>query len=217
MAKQIKFEIYPNVILGKNVKIDPFCLIGKPPRNKKSYHLKTIIGNNAIIRSGTVIYAGTKIGHDFHAGHGVLIREDNVIGDNVSVGTNSVLEPKNKIGNNVRIHSGCFMESATIEDNVFIGPNAVFTDDPHPPCPRYKDCKGGVIVKESAKIGANSTLLPGIIIGNNALVGAGTVVAKNVRKNTVVAGSPAKRIKSVKDLKCFKNFFQKPYDWEFHK
>ncbi len=75
------------------------------------------------------------------------MREDNVAGDDVSIGTNAVLEFGNRIGSRVRIHSGCFLEMTTIEDDVFVGPNTVFTDDPHPAnCPRYRECKGGALV-----------------------------------------------------------------------
>ena len=69
----------------------------------------------------------------------------------------------------------------TVEDDVFIGPQVVFTDDPHPMnCPRYRDCKGGAVVRRLARIGANATILPGVTIGENALVGAGAVVVDDV-------------------------------------
>ena len=96
------YKIYPNVSLGKNVLIDDYCVIGRPPRGRKPGELKLKIGNNAVIRSFTTIYAGTIIGDNFQTGHGVLIREDNIIDNNVSIGTNSVLEYGNRIGNNVK-------------------------------------------------------------------------------------------------------------------
>lgn len=207
-------KIYPNVKLGKNVRIEGPAIIGEPPRGKKPGELETIIGDNAVIRQFTVIYAGTKIGNDFQTGVNAFIREDNIIGDNVSVGTNAVLEYGNKIGNNVRIHSGSFLEKVTIGNNVFIAPNVVFTDDPHPPCPRYSECAGGAVVEDNVKIGANSTILPGISIGRGALIGAGSVVTKNVEAKTVYAGNPAKKIKAVKDLKCDKGYYDYPYQWE---
>lgn len=209
-----KGQIYPNVTIGKGARLEPPYIIGKPPRGKKEGELKISIGKNAIIRPFTTIYAGNKIGDNFQTGQGVSIREDNIIGNNVSVGTNSVLEFGNKIGNNIRIHSGCFLEMVTIEDGVFIGPNVVFTDDPHPMnCPKYKECLGGPVVKSLARIGANATILPGIIIGRNSLVGAGSVVTKNVPDNSVVVGNPARKIKSIDKLTCFKGFFKRPYMW----
>jgi acetyltransferase-like isoleucine patch superfamily enzyme len=132
----------------------------------------------------------------------------------VSVGTNAVLEFGNRIGNNVRIHSGAFLELATLGDHVFVGPNVVFTDDPHPMgCPRYKECRGGPIVEELARIGANSTLLPGVRIGRNALVGAGSVVTRDVPPDTVVGGNPAREIKKISELTCYPGFFERPYSW----
>lgn len=208
------FLIYPNVRLGKNVIIENFCIIGKPPWGKKSGELPTIIGGNALIRSSSVIYARTRIGNNFKTGHGVLIREDNIISDNVSIGTNTVLEFGNRIGNNVRIHSNCFLEMVTLEDGVFIGPSTVFTDDPHPRCPRFKECRGGVIVGKRAKIGANVTILPGVTIGERCLVGAGAVVTKSIPKESVVFGNPAKRVKKIRALTCPKKFFTRPYAWE---
>ena len=207
-------KIYRNVIIDKNAKVGDGCILGLLPKDKKKEHAKLVIGTHSNIRPFTVIYTGSVIGNFFETGTHVSIREDNHIGNHVVVGTGSVLEIGNKIGNNVRIHSGCFMELAELEDNVFVGPCVVMTDDLHPPCPRFKDCVGGVKIRKNAKIGANSTILPGITIGLNALIGAGSVVTKNVPNNVVVAGNPAKIVKNLKELKCIKEFFDKPYDWE---
>ena len=194
-----------NVITGKNVDL------GEKPKDKNLKEL--IIGDNSIIRSSTVIYLGSKIGKNFQTGHGALIREKNHIGDDVTIGSNTELGPGNRIGNNVRIHSNCFLEYVNLEDNVCIGPNVVFTDDPHPACPRYKECVLGATVKRNVSIGANSTILPGIIIEENSLIGAGSVVTKDIPKNSVVTGNPAKIVKKIDDLKCIKGFYKKPYEW----
>jgi acetyltransferase-like isoleucine patch superfamily enzyme len=207
-------QIYDNVHIGQGTVIEVPSILGKPPRDRKTGELKLLIGNNGIIRPFTTLYAGTVIGDAFQCGQGVSIREDNEIGHEVSIGTNSVLEFGNRIGNRVRIHSSCFLEMVTIEDDVFIGPNVVFTDDPHPmKCPRYLECKGGVTVKRLARIGAHSTLLPGVVVGENSLVGAGSVVVHDVPDGMVVAGSPARVIKSVEALDCPPGFFEKPYTW----
>jgi len=200
-----------NVILGKNHKIAATAILGHLPREEKCPPLK--IGDNAIIRDYTVIYKGVEIGNNFQSGHHAMIREWNKIGDNVSVGTSAVLEPGNQIGNNVRIHSQCFLEKVILKDNVFIGPGTVFTDDPHPPCPKWQECVGGAVVEENVSIGANCTILPGVKIGANSLIGAGSVVVKDVPANSVAAGNPARKIKNIDELKCQKNFFGRPYDW----
>jgi len=207
--------LFANVSLGKDCVLEPPVIIGRPPRGKEDGELETVLGNDCVVRSFTTIYAGTVIGSGFQTGHGALIREGNVIGDNCSVGTNAVLEFDNRIGNFVRIHSGAFLEMVTVEDYVFIGPNVVFTDDPHPMgCPRFKDCVKGATVREFARIGANSTILPGVVIGKNALVGAGSVVAKDVGEGLVVAGVPAKVVGKVSELKCRMGFFERVYGWE---
>ena len=162
-----------------------------------------IIGSDATIRPFTTLYSGSTIGDRLQTGQGASIREDNVLGDDVSIGTNAVLEFGNRIGNRVRIHSGCFLELVTIEDDVFVGPNVVFTDDPHPMgCAHYTECRGGATVRRLARIGANSTILPGVVIGENSLVGAGSVVVRDVPAGTVVVGNPARVIRRVDELVC---------------
>jgi acetyltransferase-like isoleucine patch superfamily enzyme len=208
-------QIYPNVQLGPDVVLEPPCILGKPPRGREPGELALIVGPGAIIRPFTTIYAGTVIGRGFQTGQGTSIREDNVIGDDVSVGTNAVLECRNRIGSHVRIHSNCFLEWVTLADYVFIGPNVVFTDDPHPmKCPRFADCLGGATVQAYARIGANSTLLPGVLIGRHALVGAGSVVTRDVPDGAVVAGNPARVMGWVNDLKCKLGYFERVYEWE---
>ncbi|HEV2139684.1 MAG TPA: acyltransferase, partial [Candidatus Dormibacteraeota bacterium] len=140
-------------------------------------------------------------------------REDNQIGSDCSVGSNAVLEPGNRIGDGTRIHSQCFLEHVTLGDRVFLGPGVVFTDDPHPVCPRYLECVLGATVGDDVSIGGNATILPGVKIGSGSLIGAGAVVTRDVASGAVVAGNPAKVIKQVKELVCFKGFFERPYIW----
>lgn len=207
-------KIYENVHLGEGADVQGPCILGKPPRNAKPGEFSLIIGKNCVIRPFTTIYAGSTFGDNLQVGQGASIREENNVGDDVVIGTNTVLEPGNIIGNRVRIHSMCFLEMVAIEDDVFVGPNVVFTDDPHPMnCPRYRECLGGPKVKRLARIGANSTIQPGVTIGENSLVGAGSVVTKDVPDNVVVAGSPARIIKSIENLECYPGFFTKPYTW----
>ncbi|HLC56888.1 MAG TPA: DapH/DapD/GlmU-related protein [Candidatus Nanoarchaeia archaeon] len=194
-------RIHENVTMGDNCVIEDYVIIGAAPRGKKEGELKTILGNNCYIRSHTVIYSGNKIGDNFQTGNKVNIREENEIGNNVAIGTLSVVEHHVKIEDNVRIHTQAFVpEYCELKKGSWIGPNVVLTNAPFPLSELAKDKLAGSIIGEDAKIGANSTLLPGLNIGKNALVGAGSVVTKDVPENTVVVGNPAKIIKKVDDL-----------------
>jgi len=107
-----------------------------------------------------------------------------------------------RIGNGVRIHTQVFIPEYTVlEDESWVGPNVVITNAKYPKAPNIKktDMKGAH-VKKYAIIGANSTLLPGVVIGERSLVGAGSVVTRDVADGTVVAGNPAVAIKNIADL-----------------
>ena len=204
-----------NVQLGSGTVVGEYVILGRPPRGKKEGELPLVIGNDSVIRPFTTIYAGTTIGARLQTGQGASIREDNVLGDDVSVGTHVSLEFGNRIGSKVRIHTGCFLELVTIEDEVFLGPHVVFTDDPHPMCPAYLQCVKGATVRRAARIGANSTILPGVEIGEDALIGAGSVVrARKVPPRSVWAGNPAIQLKGeITDLACFVGIYPHAYAW----
>jgi len=193
--------IHPNVKLGDNCIVEDFVIIGKAPGGIQDDTLETVIGANAVIRSHTVIYAGNTIGDHFSTGHHVMIREKNVIGKRVSVGTGTVLEHHIALGDDVRIHSQAFIpEYTSAEEGAWIGPKVTITNARYPRSPGVKETLAGAQIKRHAKIGANSTLLPGIVLGENCLVGAGSVVTKDVAPGKVVAGNPAVIINDISDL-----------------
>ncbi|MEK7234398.1 MAG: acyltransferase [Elusimicrobiota bacterium] len=190
-----------NVKLGRGSSVGPFAIIGMPPRGARDGQFATQIGAKAVIRSHSVIYAGNVIGDNFQTGHGVMLREMNTIGDNVSIGTGSILEHHVIVGDGVRIHSQAFVPEYTIlEAGCWIGPRVVITNAKYPLSPTAKANLKGATVRRGAKVGANSTLLPGVVIGENALVGAGSVVTKDVPPGAVVAGNPARVLRSIKEL-----------------
>lgn len=189
-----------NIKFGRSVKIGNYVIIGELPIDNKPR--ETIIGDNAIIRSHTVIYAGNKIGDNFQTGHHVNIREDNVIGNNVSIGTKSIIEHHVVIEDNVRIHSNVFIpEFCVLKSGCWIGPHVVLTNAEYPLGKESKKRLKGPIIEEGAIIGANATILPGVRIGKKALIGAGSVVTKDVENECIVVGNPAKVIKKIYELR----------------
>lgn len=194
-------KIYDNVVLGKNVVIEEFCVIGKPPKGKINGELTTYIGDNSLIRSGTVIYAGNKIGKNFNTGHNVVIREDNNIANNVSIGTLSCIEHHITIEEGVRVHSQVFIpEFSILRKNAWIGPNVVVTNAKYPKSKNVKKALCGATIEENAIIGANVTTLPGVNIGKDSIIGSGSLVNRDVHEGSVVAGNPIKQIKMKKDI-----------------
>lgn len=140
----------------------------------------TKIGNRTTVWQFVVILPGAVIGQDCNICSHCLIENDVVIGDRVTV----------KSG--VQLWDG-----VRLEDDVFVGPNVTFTNDMFPRSKIYPATFSHTTIMKGASIGANTTILPGITVGLNAMVGAGSVVIKNVPDNVVVAGNPARFIRNI--------------------
>lgn len=202
-------RVYPGVLLEGDGDIEEFVVIGTAPRDG----VETRIGPGYRIRSHTVIYAGNRIGARFQTGHHALIRELNTIGDDVSVGSLTVIEHHVVIGIRVRIHSQAFIpEYSTLDDRCWVGPRVVMTNAKFPRGRHVKETLRGPHVMEAAIIGANATLLPGIVIGRRAVIGAGSVVLNDVPDGVVVAGNPARVIKRIQDCSYLDPDLSKPYE-----
>ena len=163
----------------------------------KTYSKDPIIGKNYVIRSNSIIYNDVIIGDNFRTGHNVVIRENTNIGDDVLIGTNTVIEGDTIIGNDVSIQSNVYIPTNTvIEDNVFIGPCACFTNDRYPVRADYG--LQGPQIRRGASIGANTTFLSNLEIGEGSMVAAGAVVTRSVPPYYLAIGTPA-RIKPLPD------------------
>ena len=195
--------VYPNVRLGRDVVIEDFCIVGRPPRGVLAGALETVIGDGAMVRSHSVIYAGNVIGARFSCGHHAFLRESNSLGDDVSVGTHSVVEHHVLICDGARIHSRAFVpEYSELREQCWIGPGVVLTNAKYPASPNAKSALRGVVVGVRARIGANATVLPGVVLGEECLVGAGAVVTRDVPPWAVVTGNPARQTGQVRNLPC---------------
>ncbi|MEI9912647.1 MAG: acyltransferase [Bacteroidota bacterium] len=128
----------------------------------------------------------------------VVILPKAIIGNNCNINCHTFIENEVTIGNNVTIKSGVYVwDGISIEDDVFIGPNVTFVNDKYPKSKQYPESFQKTVVKKGASIGANATILGGLIIGENAMIGAGSVVTKDVPANTLWAGNPARQIKKI--------------------
>jgi acetyltransferase-like isoleucine patch superfamily enzyme len=178
---------------------DQGVLVGYPASRTGTYPL--VIGTGARVRSGTVIYDGTTIGRHLETGHGVVIREGCEIGDEVSVWSNSVIDYGCRIGDRVKIHCNCYVAQYTeLEDDVFLAPGVTIANDLYPGDERSAQLMAGPSIGAGAQIGVNVTILPYVRIGAGALVGAGSVVTRDVPAGTVAVGNPAVIRRAVAEL-----------------
>ena len=154
---------------------------------------KAVIGDRAIIRFGTVIYADVVIGDDFATGHNVLVREHTKIGNRVLVGTSSVIDGHVDIGNFVKIETNVYIPTHTkLGSYIFLGPGVVLTNDKYPLRMRDQYQPLGPILEDNVTIGANATLLPGTTIGEGSVVAAGSVVTGDVPPWSLAMGVPSR-------------------------
>ena len=192
--------IKKDTIIGGRVQIHDLTLLGKFPGSNKKMARKPpltvpplIIESGVIIGSNCVIYRGVSICEGVFIGDLASIREDVCIGTDSIVGRNVMIENKTSVGERVTIQTGSYITAdMIIEDDVFIGPCFSSSNDKYMGQGNYKH--QGPIIKKGAKIGNNATLLPAVVIGEKSIVGAGSVVTKDVAENEIVVGNPSRSI-----------------------
>lgn len=153
--------------------------------------------NQYFVHRSALIAKSAKVGKDTKIWAYVQIGENAKIGKNCVIGNGVYIDRDVAVGNNVKIHNKALLyRRLIVEDNCFIGPGACFTNDKYPRAGLTRNLKNtSWRMKEGAVVGANATILPDITIGKNAVVGAGSVVVKDVPDNAIVCGNPAKVIK----------------------
>ncbi len=200
--------IEAGVDLGGDSSVAPFCLLGaKGPGGTGPLR----IGPGAIVRSHSVIYVGTQIGAGLRTGHGAVIREGAVIGRDVQVGTQSELDRDVVVGDHVRLHSKVFVPAhSRLDDFVWLFPGATLTNDPHPPS---DSCTRGPTIGHHAVVGAGAIVLPGLDLGPECVVAAGSVVTRNVPAGRLMVGVPAADRGSASQVTCKEGRLASVYPW----
>ena len=189
------------VEVGDDARIDEGVILGYLPSRQIQTRALTI-GRSPLIRSGCVLYAGTTIGAGLETGHNVVIREENRIGDGLRIWNNSTIDYGCIVGDRVKIHANCYVaQYTTLEDDVFLAPGVTIANDKYPGWDEAPVGLVGPRIRRGAQIGVNVTILPGIEIGAGALVGAGSVVTRDVAPGAVVVGNPAAAVRTVAELR----------------
>lgn len=198
--------IYPGTRIMKGVEIYDHCVVGKLPttpgstaRTYSAEYGETIIGENTILCPGVIIYTGTTIGHNTLLGDNCSIREKCLIGNFCIISRNVSVNYETEIGNYTKIMDNSHITgNMKVGDHVFISVLVSSTNDNS--MGRSEDATDhltGPVIEDYVTIGAGASLLPGVVVGKNAIVGASALVTKNVPDNKVVMGIPAKIVRDV--------------------
>ncbi len=191
--------VYDNVEIGESSVIGPNVTLGEPQvsyYSDEDYENPSLsIGPRSLVRSGSVIYAGSDLGEHFECGHHVTVRERSEIGAHCRVGTLSDIQGECTIGEYTRLHSNVHLaRGSTIGHYVWLYPYVVLTNDAHPP----SEQRVGVTIEDYAVVATGAVLLAGVRVGRGALVGANSLVRDDVPSMTVVAGRPATNLGDVR-------------------
>jgi acetyltransferase-like isoleucine patch superfamily enzyme len=205
--------VYPGTVLGEGVKVLEHAVVGKQPAlsprstAKRGELPPAEIGDGTIVSTGALVFAGAKIGARVILGDQSCVRERVVIGDDVVLGRGSLVENDTTIGAMTKIQAEAYITAySTLEEHVFIAPCVVTTNDNFMGRTerRHEQIKGPTI-RRGARIGGGAVLLPGLEIGEEAFVGAGAVVTKNVEPRMLVVGNPARVMRAVAEDELLEN------------
>jgi UDP-2-acetamido-3-amino-2,3-dideoxy-glucuronate N-acetyltransferase len=198
--------IHDDTVIGKNVRIDDNAVIGKLPMKaarsavtKDEQLAPTVIGDDCMIGACTVIYRGATIGTKVLIADQASVREHVTIGDETILGRAACVENYCTVGKRCKIQTNAYITAhSTLGDDVFISPGVLTSNDNYMARgkERFKHFKG-VTVERGGRIGVGAIILPGKVIGEEAMVAAGSLVTKDVPARTIVLGSPAKVWKEV--------------------
>ena len=204
-------EIHPSAIvqegtvLGEGVKVLEGAVVGKQPTLSPRSTAKreplppARIGDGTIVSTGAIVFAGSRIGARVILGDQSCVRERVTIGDDVVLGRGSLIENDTTVGARTKIQAGAYITAyCTLEEDVFIAPCVVTTNDNFMGrTERRHGLINGPTIRRGARVGGGAILCPGIEVGEEAFVGAGAVVTKDVPPRVIVVGNPARVLRDV--------------------
>ena len=187
-------RIQDGAVLGKPVALGPLSAAPRGPAPALE------VGEGAVIAAGAVVVAGARIGRGAFIGDQAHVRERAVVGEDAAIGRGSQVDFDVTVGARVRVQSACYLAArSVVEDDVFVAPGVITTNDRHAARhgPDYE--LEGVVLRRACRIGGGAVLLPGVEVGEEALVAAGAVVTVDVPARAVVMGVPARQVRTVPD------------------
>ena len=199
--------VYPGTMLGEGVKVLENAVVGKQPSlsprstTKREELPPTEIGDGTIVSTGAIVFAGSRIGARVILGDQSCVRERVILGDDVVLGRGSLIENDTTVGAMTRIQADAYITAySTLEEHVFVAPCVVTTNDNFMGrTERRHELMRGPTIRRAARVGGGAVLCPGVEIGEEAFVGAGAVVTKDVPPRALVVGNPARVLREVPD------------------
>lgn len=197
--------VYPGTVIGEGCRILDYAVVGKQPvlsprsTARREELPPAELGPGTVVSTGAVVFAGTRLGARVIVGDQACVRERCAIGDDVVVGRGSLVENDTTVGALTKIQANAYITAySTLEDNVFIAPCVVTTNDNFMGRTEQRHALlKGPTIRRGARVGGGAVLCPGIEIGEEAFVGAGAVVIRDVPARAVVVGNPARQIREV--------------------
>ena len=197
--------VYEGTVLGENVRVLENAVVGKQPSLGSKSTAKreplppTTIGDGTVVSTGAIVFAGSSIGANCIVGDQSCIRERVTMADDCILGRGSLIENDTTIGELTKIQADAYITAySVLEDNVFVAPCVVTTNDNFMGrTERRQALVKGPTIRRGARVGGGAILCPGVEIGEEAFVGAGAVVTKDVPPRTIVVGNPARVLRDV--------------------
>ena len=199
--------VFPGTVIGEGCKILDYAVVGKQPTlsprsTAKREELPPLeLGAGTVVSTGAVVFAGTTVGERVIVGDQACVRERCSIGDDVVIGRGSLVENDTTVGALTRIQAHVYITAySLLEDNVFIAPCVITTNDNFMGrTERRHELIKGPTIRRGARVGGGAVLLPGIEIGEEAFIGAGAVVIRDVPARALMVGNPARQLREVPD------------------